>query len=139
MQRMLGNGFPFQLHAEAGPGDRVLIRLPANRRRAQAPSPNETTYNLAYDDGDTEDGVPQSRIRVHRSSSNDNDEGSDSDSDDPDLEVGTRVMANWENRGQYYPATISAIVPPASTTSNTADTSSSGSSSSEDGADGDES
>ena len=128
---MLGDAFPFDIPEGTGPGDRVIIRMPG-RQSTPSPPANEVTYDILYDDGDSEERVPRDRIRTSSastsssssSSSNNNNyeggtaeggtsEGGTSEVDNSSaLEVGTTVMVDWQNRGQYFPGRIHNVNQP---------------------------
>ena len=52
------------------------------------------TYDVTYDDGDTEKGVKQENIRAGVG--------------DSELDVGTRVEARYKGKKKYYPGKIAA-------------------------------
>ena len=63
------------------------------------------TYDIKYDDGDSERGVKRSNIKV---AANGGGNGSDTGSDSA-LSRGTKVTVNYNGKGKYYPGQISRV------------------------------
>ena len=67
--------------------------------------PSKITYDILYDDGDKERGVPRSRLKVNGGGAG----GGGGSGGDSLLEVGTAVEANYAGKGNFYPGKINRI------------------------------
>ena len=71
--------------------------------------PSKVTYDVLYDDGDRERGVPRSRLRVAGSGGGGSGGGGSSGAGGDMLEVGTAVEADYAGKGNYYPGKINRV------------------------------
>ena len=75
-----------------------------NRVNGEGGDPGDISYDILYDDGDRERGVPRSRIKVRGESTPQNSEAAGDT-----LQEGTPVEADYAGKGNYYPGKISRV------------------------------
>ena len=78
-----------------------------NRVNGEGGDPGDISYDILYDDGDRERGVPRSRIKV--SGSGGGTSASTQSGGNDLLEVGTAVEADYAGKGNYYPGKINRV------------------------------